>query len=67
MKDVYLRYLSEWRSRGGELFIHFTSFSAYGRYGRWGAVDRVGASRKDAPKLDALMTYAEKNALPAPR
>lgn len=59
MKATYLGYLSEWRRAGGDVFVHFSAFGGYSRWGRWGAVERVGQPRAQAPKLDALLTFAE--------
>lgn len=66
MKSVYLRYLHAWRHDGGGAFVHYTSFGDFSRWGRWGAVERVGQPRAQAPKLDALMTFAEELAAGPP-
>lgn len=59
MKQTYLKYLSRWKAAGGDVFVHFTHFGGYSRWGRWGAIERVGQDRAQAPKLDALLTFAE--------
>lgn len=59
MKGLYLRYLRGWKDQGGGLFLHFTSTMRPSKYGRWGAAETMEQPRAQAPKLDALLTFAE--------
>ena len=59
MKALYLRYLQGWKNAGGGLFLHFNSTMRPSKYGRWGAAESMEQPRAQAPKLDALLTFAE--------
>ena len=59
MKSLYLRYLKGWKDNGGSLFLHFNSTMRPSKYGRWGAAETMEQPRAQAPKLDALLTFAE--------
>ncbi|MFM9107888.1 MAG: hypothetical protein ACKOWF_14450, partial [Chloroflexota bacterium] len=63
MKQVYLAYLDDWRQQTGQLFHHFTDVDAFTKWGRWGSKEHPGQSRANAPKYDALLTYAEQSPL----
>lgn len=55
MGPVYTTYLDNWRTNGGELFLHFTASSLYGKFGSWGAVEFL--DQTNTPKHMALMNY----------
>lgn len=57
MKTVYLRYLSHWRQRTGNVFHHFVNCDRWSRFGRWGAKEFPTQALSKAPKFNALMTY----------
>ncbi|MGI9252543.1 MAG: hypothetical protein ACR2J8_02260, partial [Thermomicrobiales bacterium] len=59
MKQVYHAYLDDWRRQTGQRFHHFTDVDGITKWGRWGAKEFPGQSRANAPKYDALLTYAE--------
>jgi hypothetical protein len=61
MKSIYSAYLSSWRDKGGHLFLHYLSCQGWSKYGRWGAMERQDQPRAEAPKLDALLEFIEKN------
>jgi hypothetical protein len=61
LKQVYLAYLDDWRQQTGQLFHHFTDVDGITKWGRWGAKEYPGQSRANAPKYDALLTYAEQS------
>ena len=56
MGTLYNDYLSDWSTRGGGLFMHFSDVGSYSRFGRWGALEM--SSQTSSPKHDALMTRA---------
>lgn len=60
MKDLYLGYLEGWRQTGGEWFNHFVNCDRWSKWGRWGALEYVRQPRGDAPKFDALASFAER-------
>ena len=59
MKSLYARMLQVWRDNGGGLFVHYLDVAAPSKFGRWGARESVDQPRARAPKLDALLTFAE--------
>jgi chitodextrinase len=59
--QLYLDYLADWKSVGGELFVHFNDVSRYTQWGRWGALEYVAQPRSESPKFDALQTFIEQN------
>jgi hypothetical protein len=61
MRDLYADYLAGWRKNGGHLFVHFTSCGLPDKYGRWGAREWLQQPRSEAPKLDAILEFAEQN------
>jgi hypothetical protein len=56
MGTTYTSYLEGWRSRGGDLFMHFSDISLYTKFGSWGALEN--SQELSSPKYDALVTYA---------
>ncbi|KAI7836073.1 hypothetical protein COHA_010042 [Chlorella ohadii] len=58
MKQIYLRYLSAWRDRTGQLLTHYVHCDRWSVWGRWGAQEYPSQPRAQAPKLDALLQYA---------
>ena len=61
IKQLYLDYLNNWKSAGGELFMHFNDVSRYTKWGSWGALEYIAEPRALAPKFDALQTFIEQN------
>jgi hypothetical protein len=62
MKQVYETYLEGWKSRGGELLVHFVNCSAVDKWGRWGALEYLDQPRSVAPKYDAIFDFIEHHA-----
>ncbi len=60
MGDLYSKFLDNWHTAGGKLFINFTSMGQYGQYGSWGVLENM--TQTSTPKLDALIRYIEKDA-----
>jgi hypothetical protein len=56
MYGLYQRYLSEWRARGGGLFMHFSDIGTYTKFGSWGALETIG--QLSSPKYDALREFS---------
>lgn len=61
MKDIYSKYLADWRKNGGKLFVHFSNCSRFSKWGRWGAVESLNQPRSKAPKFDALQDFIQRN------
>jgi hypothetical protein len=61
MRELYADYLGGWRKNGGHVFVHFTSCGVPDKFGRWGAREWLQQPRSDAPKLDAILQFAEQN------
>jgi hypothetical protein len=59
MGQLYGRYLAGWKAAGGRLFCHWNSIETYSEWGSWGLVEFVDQPRSEAPKLDALLDFAE--------
>jgi len=59
MGNVLATHLAQWKSDGGELFMHFNSTFRYGRFGNWGLIERI-----DQPPASAKYT-AVKNFIAA--
>ena len=62
MGDMYSKFLDNWHTSGGGLFMSFTSTGQYGRYGSWGVLENM--VQTSSPKLDALICYGEKCSAP---
>lgn len=58
--QLYLEYLEGWRAVGGGWFNHYLHCDGWSKWGRWGALEHVRQPRQDAPKYDALATFAER-------
>lgn len=41
MGDVLNTHLGQWKTDGGELFMHFNSTFRYSRFGNWGLLERI--------------------------
>src|SRR6478672_299573 len=48
MYDIYLKYLNQWKSIGGDLFMHFLDISQYSKWGSWGSLEYL--EQPDSPK-----------------
>lgn len=57
---LYLEYLEGWREAGGGWFNHYVHCDGWSKWGRWGALEYVRQPRHEAPKYDALITFAER-------
>lgn len=61
MGQLYTDYLNYWKSKGGDIFVHFNNAMTFSKYGRWGSMEYLGQPRTQAPKYDALQKYVEAN------
>lgn len=61
MKALYLRFLEGWKKAGGREFVHFTFAGHYNHYNRFAMLERVDDPREQAPKYDAILTFAAAN------
>lgn len=61
IRQLYLDYLEGWRSAGGSWFNHFVNCDRWSKWGHWGALEYSRQPRNEAPKYDALATFAERH------
>ena len=61
IKQLYLDYLEGWRRAGGGWFNHYVHCDGWSKWGRWGALEYARQPRREAPKHDALATFAERH------
>ncbi|MCX5770575.1 MAG: choice-of-anchor D domain-containing protein [Candidatus Hydrogenedentes bacterium] len=59
--QFYTAYLNYWKSKGGDIFVHFNNAMTFTKYGRWGSMEYLGQPRTQAPKYDALQNFIEAN------
>lgn len=57
MKGLYLKYLQEWQSAGGELAVIFSSVSKPSKWGSWGLLESESQLPEMAPKYQAVTEY----------
>jgi hypothetical protein len=55
MGRLYMSYLRQWQSLGGDLLLHFNDIEASSKWGSWGALEHV--LQTHSPKYDALLDY----------
>jgi len=41
MGQAYMRYFQQWKSGGGQLFMHYADVGVGSKYGSWGAVESI--------------------------
>jgi hypothetical protein len=41
MGPAYERYFQQWKTGGGQLFMHFSDVGAESKYGSWGALESI--------------------------
>ncbi len=61
MKDLYTQYLANWKTIGGDIFVHYTDVGSYGMYGSWGSMEYQTQDPSTAPKFQALQAFAAQN------
>jgi uncharacterized protein (DUF2141 family) len=59
MGTIYSQYLTQWKNRGGELFMHFVNVGQPSKSGSWGALEYV--DQTTSPKYDALQSFIPAN------
>jgi hypothetical protein len=57
MGSLYDRYLALFAEHDGRLMVHMADCTAGGRDGYWGAIERLGQTVEEAPKLGALLRW----------
>lgn len=55
MYGVYKRYLTAWKARIGDAFVHYAAVQQPGRNGTWGLAEYTGQPVSEAPKLRAVL------------
>lgn len=61
MREIYAKYLADWRKAGGKLFVHFSNCARFNKWGRWGAMESLQTPRGKAPKFEALQDFIARN------
>jgi hypothetical protein len=61
MGVAYTKFLQQWRSNGGELFVIFNDVGGYSKYGQWGALESImqlaAPHASVPPKWQALQDF----------
>ncbi|PID46540.1 MAG: hypothetical protein CSB47_03460 [Proteobacteria bacterium] len=57
MAREYYRFLSDWKSVGGNLFIAFSAPRPHTWHGSWGIKEYINQPNADAPKYQALLAF----------
>ncbi|HEY7774135.1 MAG TPA: hypothetical protein VIC26_13205 [Marinagarivorans sp.] len=60
MKEAYKTLLSEWKSNGGGLHMHFVDIANPSKWGSWGALEDI--HQDTSPKWDALTEFNQDHA-----
>lgn len=55
MGRLYMNYLRQWETLGGDLMFHFNDIEPQSKWGSWGALE--DALQTHSPKYDALVDY----------
>ena len=61
MKDIYTKYLNNWKNDGGKLFMNFSSTGEYGKYGSWGLLENMYQDKATAYKYQAVTEFISSN------
>ncbi len=61
MQDIYTEFLQNWKSSGGDLFMHYADVSPYTQYGNFGSLEYQDQDPSTAPKYQALINFAAQN------
>ena len=60
MAEIYTTLLDGWVERGGGLICAWNSIERYTKWGSWGTVEFIDQTREEAPKLGALLDFADR-------
>ena len=58
MGTLYSHYLTEWKNRGGQLFMHFVNVGQPSKWGSWGALEYM--DQGTSPKYAALQSFIQR-------
>lgn len=61
MYDAYIKYFSDWKEVGGELFCHFVDSGTWSKFGYWGALESVAEYNPGTAKYNALYNFMIQN------
>jgi len=59
MGQIYLDYLHAWQTLGGGTFVAYNDVGQPGKWGSWGALESITQDPAQAPKFQALRTFAQ--------
>ena len=65
MGVAYERYLQQWKSAGGQIFMHYDDVGVESKYGSWGALESIMQSTSPLasapPKWQAIQSFISAN------
>jgi hypothetical protein len=65
MRQAYAAYFQQWKSGGGQLFVHFNDVGVGSKYGSWGALESImqsmGPLSSAPPKWQAIQGFISTN------
>jgi hypothetical protein len=61
MGQAYARYLKQWKTGGGQIFMHYNDIGVGSKYGSWGAIESIMQSTTPLsnapPKWQAIQSF----------
>jgi len=65
MAQAYTRYFQQWKTVGGQLFMHYNDVGAGSKYGSWGAIESIMQTitplSSAPPKWQAIQSFISGN------
>lgn len=61
MGEIYAKYLTGWKSAGGDLMCIFSSVGKYSKWGSWGLLEYCDQPSSEAPKYKAVIEWNRQN------
>ena len=65
MGQAYTRYFQQWKTVGGQLFMHYNDVGAGSKYGSWGAIESIMQTitplSSAPPKWQAIQSFISGN------
>lgn len=65
MGQAYTRYFQQWKTGGGQLFMHYSDVGVESKYGSWGALESIMQTTTPLssapPKWQAIQTFISGN------
>jgi hypothetical protein len=65
MGQAYTQYFQQWKTGGGQLFMHYSDIGVESKYGSWGALESIMQTTTPLsgapPKWQAIQTFISEN------